>query len=195
MSSSPDRPSGYYPQRAYYAPGWPAPVEQPPPPPDRRRLRVVLAVVGAVVALVLAAGVVLGVLWFRDTRLLGEVDAARSATPRQLDVGHCVGELPGDGAVDRVRVVPCSEPHEAEVVAVHTLRGETWPGHEDVDAEVAAACEMDTAQRDAGFSPVVWAPSQTGWGQGDRRGLCLAWSGGDLVTGSFVAGDEVARTP
>lgn len=186
---APDQPSGYYPQRAYYAPGWQAPVETPPPP---RRRRPVLAVLAVVLAVALAAGVVVGVLWWRDSRPLGEVTDPRTATARQLDVGHCVADLTDDGTVARVRVVPCEQPHEAEVVGAHEIRADAWPGQGDVDAEATAACEMDTAQRDAGFAPVVWSPSSTGWGQGDRRALCLAWSGGDPVTGSFITGDEVS---
>ena len=189
--STPQQPSGYYPQQPYYAPGWQAPADQPPPPRDRRRLRIVLVTVGAVLAVALVVGLVLTLLWFRDTQVLGEIQAPRSATARQLDVGHCLAEHPADGTVGRVELVPCSEPHESEVVGVHTLRSDSWPGQDEVDAEVAAACEMDAAQREAGFTAVVWSPSATGWGQGDRRGLCLAWANGRTVTGSFTAGDDV----
>ncbi|MCU1431609.1 MAG: hypothetical protein JWP95_714 [Actinotalea sp.] len=186
----PPPPGGYYPQEAYYAPGWQAPV-QPVPPRNRSRLPLVLGIVGGLLALLVGTGAVLGIRYVMDTRPLGAVEEPRSATPRQLATGHCVGELPADGDVSRVQVVPCSEPHEAEVVGVLTLPGAAWPGQNAVERDAVAACDMDTAQQEAGFRPVAWAPSQTGWGQGDRRALCLAWLDGGTATGSFIAGDEV----
>lgn len=166
-------PPGYYPQEAFHAGGW----TPPDPAVGRRRRRRVLLVAAGVVAVLVVVGGVVGVRAWLDRRPLGEVTAARTATVAQLDVGHCVEDLPEDGEVVRVRVVPCDEPHAAEVVAVHTLEGDAWPGQRAVDREVAAACEMDTAQAEAGLRPVVWAPSERSWASGDRRGLCLAWSG------------------
>lgn len=191
--AGPPGAQAYYPQQAYYAPGWQAPVPLPTPPAPRRG-RTVLAVVGGVLVLGLVAGLAVAARYFLDIRPLGEVDGPRSATARQLAPGHCIEDLPADGEVVRVRVVPCDEPHAAEVVGVLALRGDVWPGQDEVDDEVTAYCEMDTAQRDAGFRPVVWSPSEAGWAQGDRRGLCLAWLDGGGATGSFTA-DEPVQVP
>lgn len=179
----------YYPEQPYYAPGW-----GPASPPPRRRgpARAVLVAVLALLVLALVAGAVLGALTLRDTRPLGEVEDPTTAATRRLDVGHCIAELPADGAVERVRVVPCAEPHEAEVVGVLDLPGGGWPGRSQVQSRLTAWCEMDTAQQEAGFRAVVWAPSEAGWDQGDRQGLCLAWTGGGSATGSLTADDEVA---
>lgn len=182
----PPRPEGYYPQQAYYAPGWTA-------PPDRgsRRRRVVVGVLLATVVGVVVAVAVVGVTFWQQTRELGEVDGPTSASTRQVRPGHCVAELPADGTVADVTVVPCGEPHEAEVVGVMQLRQDSWPGQAAVDAQVARGCEMDTAQREAGFRAVIWTPTQASWDQGDRRGVCLAWLEGGGVTGSF-ADDDVS---
>ena len=166
----------------------------PPAPPGQRaprRTGTVLALVGGVLVIGLVAGLVTAARYFLDIRPLGDVDAPRSATTRQLAPGHCLDPLPVDGEVVRVTVVPCDEPHEAEVVGVLALRGDDWLGQDEVDDLVTAYCEMDTAQRKAGFQPVVWSPSEAGWGQGDRRGLCLAWLDGGAATGSFTSGDQV----
>jgi hypothetical protein len=184
-------PAGYYPQQPYYAPGWQAPVPTDPAARGRRRTRILLGV-GGVLTLALLVGLALGGRYLLATRPLGDVATARDATPRQLAVGHCIEELPDDGEVGRVRVVPCAEPHAAEVVGELALPAGPWPGQAEVDRRVIAWCEMDTAQRDAGFAPVVWAPGEAAWGQGDRRGLCLAWFDGGGVTGSFTAGDRVS---
>lgn len=185
-------PDGYYPQQPYYAPGWQAPVSTTPPPRNRRRLWITLAVVGTLVLVGVVAGGLAAVRFFLDTRALGAVDQAMEVSARRLDVGHCVGDLPADGAVSRVQVVPCDQPHAAEVVGVHTLTDGEWPGEDVVRTQVENACEMDNAQREGGFQAVVWSPSAGSWSQGDRRGLCLAWHGDGDVRGSFTLGDDVA---
>ncbi|MDT0165890.1 septum formation family protein [Actinotalea sp. AC32] len=182
--------AGWYPQEAYYAPGWSAPVQPPMPraPRDRRRVLVPLA---AVLAVGLVVGGGLGARYWADTRTLGEVEGAVSAAPRQLTTGHCVETLPDDGALGRVTVVPCDARHEAEVVGVHTYDDDAWPGQDAVDREAGAACEMDTAQTEAGVRPVVWAPGRVAWQQGDREALCLAWSPEGAV-GSWADGTAEA---
>ena len=178
---------GYYPQQSYYAPGWSAPVS----PPSRHRGRgVALIGIGLAVVLVLG-GAAWGVTYWLQTRALGEIPAATTATARQVATGHCIAELPEDGQVTRVRLVPCTDPHEAEVVGLLPLTG-SWPGQAAVDSQVGRWCEMDSAQQRAGFTAVAWSPSETGWAQGDTEGVCIAWSKGGLVTGSWAEGN-VAR--
>lgn len=134
-------------------------------------------------------GAAWGIGYWLQTRSLGEIAAATTATARQVTVGHCIAELPQDGSVTRVRLVPCAEPHEAEVVGVLALGGGSWPGQESVDAQVQRWCEMDTAQQEAGFTAVTWTPSGRGWAQGDTQGACIAWFDGGGVTGSWAEGN------
>lgn len=187
-------PPGYYPQEAYYAPGWTAPVPSSASvtPPPRRRWPLVLGLL-AVFVVVLAI-VVASLRTWADQQPLGEVSGTVSAHPRQLTTGHCVESLPADGALGRVDVVPCAQPHEAEVIAVHVLDGAAeapWPGRSVLEREAARTCEMDTAQKEAGARAVVWTPSEAAWGDGERRALCLAWSPDGGVTGSWTDGDVV----
>lgn len=192
MTAPPPPAGGYYPQQAYYAPGWQQPAG--PPPPRRPWGRILAAVVLGVLLLVAAAVAVPLVARQLALRPLGEVTAATEAGPRQLRTGHCVATLPDDGELTTVSVVPCDEPHDAEVVALHTVDDEVWPGQREVRRTVQAACEMDAAQVAAGAEPVVWAPTQESWGQGDRLGVCLAAHPAPVV-GSWTDGDEVSPAP
>ncbi|MBX9244810.1 hypothetical protein ICW40_08300 [Actinotalea ferrariae] len=181
---------GYYPQEPYYAPGWSAPAAPEPPRRSRR---------GRWVAVVAIALLVLGLLTWglvtlrlsMQTRTLGAVEEPTTTHSRRLDVGHCLATLPGDGDVASVDLVPCADPHAAEVVGVHTFRADAWPGRDAVEADAVAACEMDTRQAELGFRPVVWTPSESSWGQGDRRGLCLAALDEGTARGSFTTADDV----
>lgn len=166
----PTGPLGQYPQEAYFAPGWTAPPTQPR---SRRgaRIAAVCAIAGAVVVAV--AGVTTAFVYWRDTRPLGEVTSPTSATSRQVRAGHCLAELPDDGTLGRVRVVPCDDAHEAEVVGALRLDDGPFPGAQAVE-RAAAWCEMDRAQTEQGLVPVVWTPTERSWNQGDRIVLCLA---------------------
>jgi len=166
-------PAGYYPQEAYYA-GW-APASAPPRRRGRRALAVTLVVV-LVAAVLGGGGVVLGT-WLQ-TRPLGDVTGPTSATSRQVRAGHCLAELPDDGTLGRVTVVPCDDPHDAEVVGQLDLGEGAWPGADKVRRRAEAWCEMDTAETEAGLRPVVWTPTERSWAQGDRLALCLAWDAG-----------------
>lgn len=187
---APGQPASYYPQQAYYAPGWAAPAATAP---RKRRRGIVLAIVAGVVAVALVVGGVVGVMFWMRTKPIGDVTSPVTATTRQVATGHCVAELPADGTVGTVRLVPCEEEHAAEVVGVLPLADDSWPGEQAVTDEVTQWCEMDADQLAGGFRAVVWTPSKGAWGQGDRDGVCLAWYDGGGVTGSWATGD--VRTP
>ncbi|MDO8105935.1 hypothetical protein Q6348_01845 [Isoptericola sp. b441] len=182
-------PPGY--PQPYYGPGWRGPVT--PPPRRRNTAGTVLVVLAGVAAAVLVVGGVIGTRYWLETRPLGTVDHAMTVHAGRLGTGHCLAELPQDGTVSSVRVVPCSEPHVAEVVGSRPIGGSAWPGRGQVTDELVAWCEMDTAEAKLGLRPVIWEPTRQGWAQGDRSGLCLAWSPDGAITGSFVAGDQVAK--
>ena len=153
---------------------------------------VTLLVLGGLLAVAVLVVVGVAVVRGMDSRPLGEVDSAVTVASRRLQPGHCVSRLPADGDVSRVEVVPCDEPHEAAVVGSLEISGDEWPGKDRVERQAVDYCEMDSAEAEAGFRPVVWTPTRDGWGQGDRSALCLAWRETGPVTGSFTAGDEVA---
>ena len=145
-------------------------------------------VLGAITTVALLAAVVVGVLTWTGTRPLpSDVDSARGAHAQQLVTGNCLASLPADGRVDAVRVVPCAEPHAAQVVTVYEfLQESVWPGQRAADARVARSCVLDQAELDAGVTAVTWAPTEQSWARGDRIGLCLAVVDGAGITGSFL---------
>ena len=155
-----------------------------------RGLAVAGVVLGAVGTLALVGVVVAGLLTAQAQRPLpADVTSARDAHAGQLVTGSCVGELPADGSVGVVRVVPCAQEHEAQVVTQLDFDPDAvWPGQAAADARVARACVLDASEVAAGVRPVTWAPTEQGWARGDRRGLCLAVVDGGGVTGSFLDG-------
>jgi len=155
-----------------------------------RGLAIAGAVVGVLGTVALAVGLTTVVLTAAATRPLpADVAAARDARTQQLVTGNCLADLPPDGPVRSVRVVPCADPHEAQVVTEFSFAANAvWPGQQAADARVARACVLDDAEVAAGVRTVTWSPTEQSWGDGDRVGLCLAVVDGGGVTGSFLDG-------
>lgn len=161
-----------YPQEAFYAGSW-----EPAPRRDVRRLRVVAAVV--VLALLLVGGggawVALGLANRLAPPLGPEVDAPRTVEALRLVTGNCVARLPQDGQVRRVRVVPCSQEHEAQVWSQFAFsRNAVWPGQDEAHARVSRSCQLPEELLEEGVALVAWSPTASSWQRGDRTGLCLA---------------------
>ncbi len=147
-------------------------------------------VLGGLGTLALVATLVVGVLTALASRPLpSDVTSARDARAQQLVTGNCLADLPADGHVDRVRVVPCADPHGAQVVTVYEFSADAlWPGQRVADNRVARSCVLGQDELDAGVTAATWAPTQASWARGDRSGLCLAVVAGGGVTGSFLDG-------
>lgn len=141
-----------------------------------RGLAVAGVVLGAVGTLVWLALVGLGVGTALASRPLpADVTSARDAHAVQLVTGNCLAELPPDGAVDRVRVVPCADEHAAQVVTSYEFDAAAgWPGAEQAAERVAAACDLTAQEQADGLRMVAWTPTERSWAGGDRTGLCLA---------------------
>ncbi|MEK8226220.1 DUF4190 domain-containing protein [Oerskovia sp. M15] len=97
---------------------------------------------GAAATLTAIAVTVALLLGASATRPLpADVSEPRSAHARQLVLGTCLEELPPDGAVSTVRVVPCADPHGAQVVARTDFAADAaWPGQDAADARVSRIC-------------------------------------------------------
>lgn len=144
-----------------------------------RRRRVPLVVAGTLVtAAVLAGGGLLVADRVQESRsrpLPADVTAPVDAWAVQLVTGSCLADLPADGPVTRVRVVPCADEHAARVVGQYAFgQDAVWPGQEAAHARVARSCVLSDEETAAGVHVVTWAPTEEGWRDGDREGLCLA---------------------
>lgn len=154
-----------------------------------RGLAVAGVVLGTIGTLVVAGLVAVAVNGFLGTRPLPpDVTDARDAHARQLVTGNCLDPLPDDGEVDEVRVVPCADPHAAQVISQYEFGSDAvWPGQAAADRRVATACQVSAAETEAGLTPVTWAPTEQSWEDGDRTGLCLLHrADGTLLTGSLL---------
>ena len=130
---------------------------------------------GAVVAVVAAVG------------LIGGGVSPAAATAQSPGVGACLDEdIRQDAVIDYGKtpiIVPCDEPHRAEVFYVGDLTGETvpaaYPGEEEVSRLAAVQCSAPMAEflgitREASkLNLNLYFPSEDSWNRtGDRHIVC-----------------------
>ncbi|TIC80755.1 septum formation family protein [Nocardioides sp. GY 10127] len=133
----------------------------------------------------------------------GQVTRAEDTTLSFLREGDCFSDLGDSDTVDEVRVIPCDEPHQLEVVGIVDIAegGEDYPGARASQRRSDAACidafEAYTGE-DYDYSPwgeyTLW-PGRSSWESGDSTAFCTAGDpSGDEVTGRLADGSAVAAT-
>lgn len=144
------------------------------------------------------SGLVLAVAWAAaGTTVAVVLTAGRpSATPRHLlrgtvfalHAGQCA-DTARDGVKD-VHVIPCAQPHQAEIYATFRLAGARWPGLSALSARARAGC----LSRVGGYlNPALLGTSLTGsyvfpgkstWKAGGRSVVCEIRGSSGRLTGS-----------
>ncbi|OLT24664.1 hypothetical protein BJF83_06790 [Nocardiopsis sp. CNR-923] len=116
----------------------------------------------------------------------------------QLSVGDCFIEEEMNSAflsdgVSEIPILPCDEPHNAEIFHTFDVAGDTFPGEDVIWAEAEETCQ---GQAFTDYLGVSWAeseyytnqlvPTSGSWASGDREIVCYANTlDGELFTGSL----------
>lgn len=168
--------------------------------PRRRRSWRAVAVV-LVIAFAFGAGLAFASLSRPAGTLPADVGAEGArVSVAALEPGSCLEGVPDSGPVNAARVLPCGEPHGAEVVASYRIGGEEWPGDDAARDAVLGHCGtviqpasgeqamFRATDWSDGVRWVAWIPDEASWSDGQRSGLCVVHREQGLV-GSFVARD------
>jgi Septum formation len=171
------------------APAEPDPGTGPASPggrPPRRRRPLAAILVGGFAAVCL-----IGLGAFATVLLLhGRHHAPPPALPSvfRLQVGNCVDS--GPNGISSPTVVPCGQPHDAEVYARFALAGHNWPGGAAIGAQARRGC---TARLGGYLNPQLATtvlaesyvfPDQGAWNAGERAVICEIRSTAGKLTGS-----------
>jgi hypothetical protein len=122
-----------------------------------------------------------------------EGEAARAIGPFGVLVGDCYNDPVGTTEewvdVEEVRLVPCGEPHDLEVIQAFELPDGSFPGLDTIREMVDERC-IPTFDELVGrpfaeseLSIQILAPSEGTWPRGDREVVCsvFALDGSKLV--------------
>jgi hypothetical protein len=106
----------------------------------------------------------------------------------RLRAGDCLNS--GPGGISSPTVVPCSQPHDAEVYARFALAGQDWPGDAAIGTQARQGC---TARLGGYLNPQLATtvlaesyvfPNQGAWNAGERTIICEIRSTTGKLTGS-----------
>lgn len=123
----------------------------------------------------------------------GALTESGTLSPEKLRVGDCANDpLGGSGdAVDSVSVLPCSEPHNAEVYALPELPAGEYPGDEQVKELGNEACAgafeayIGVDFQDSKYDGNALYPSKESYAD-DRTATCFVQpANGEKVTGTL----------
>ncbi len=119
--------------------------------------------------------------------LVSFLDSSKSVD--RIEVGECLDEPSGE-TFEKVDIIDCDEPHDYEVFAKVTIVPTTvtvlpdmYPGFETVYEAAGYACldEFETYVGTAWDDSLVWldvfTPTEEGWEDGDRTGICVLYQG------------------
>lgn len=113
----------------------------------------------------------------------GEIIGAGGLGVQAMQVGDCMIEPDGE-YVESVEAVPCSEPHDLEVLAIISLPGgETYPGQEVVSQTAYEECVdrfdayVGTPYLESVIDVYPLYPTEEGWEEyNDREANCMLFT-------------------
>ena len=123
----------------------------------------------------------------------GTLTEEGSVSSRALKLGDCLKKVPSEGVVLNVNVMPCTQPHAAEVYAVLTLTGSTYPGEAAIIKEAEDGCiakveealTQDARDDESAEIFYIYPESATAWQRGDHEVSCIVGSETKQFTGTM----------
>lgn len=118
----------------------------------------------------------------RSRPVSSDAGAARRADRQPeavLEVGGCLGDLPPDGQISGLPLVPCDEPHHGEVYAEFTSTNSTF-SDASLSSEAERLCAeafspfVGTSIERSNYTIALLVPTASGWARGDREITCIA---------------------
>jgi hypothetical protein len=142
-----------------------------------RKMAIAGIVCGSLWLVLIVVGVIASLALGPDRDHTGVVTSSGDVDATDLHIGDCAQNAPA-GETTTVHVVPCSQPHGAEVYAEFTLEGDGYPGSDQVDRFALGGCRSRVAayvgpEPAQDYDLYYLVPTTDTWAQGDRSVTCL----------------------
>jgi hypothetical protein len=142
--------------------------------PQRGHGVAITGLVLSVLSLLVGTGLLLAVIKAGANDRAAGIDRV---TTDRLEVGQCIRAVGESTEIYSMPVVPCDQPHEAEVYHVFTMDAGPFPGDAAVESEsgerCSAALEPYLTPENESLEIVYLYPHEGNWRQ-DRRVTCIA---------------------
>ncbi|GAA0805845.1 septum formation family protein [Spirilliplanes yamanashiensis] len=106
---------------------------------QKRGLAIAAIAISCAWALLIGIGAAIAIAQSPDRDADGALTSGGTAAVTELRAGDCLNGA-REGMVTDVSVVPCAQPHDAEVVGVHTMTGAAFPGAAAVEQAATEEC-------------------------------------------------------
>jgi hypothetical protein len=118
---------------------------------------------------------------------VGTITKQSEISTQDLRPGDCVRLTQANSSLSTLPAMPCSDPHNAEVMMIIQAAPSPYPGEQTLVTRADAECKAQvTALLDAipsSLSVAVYVAAQGTWDQGNRSEVCLLLHpGGDITT-------------
>ncbi|MFD0686650.1 septum formation family protein [Actinomadura fibrosa] len=161
------------------------PAAEPEAVPEVRRtnrLAITALVIGLLAVTFLAVGAAVLALDMRESPgpvrdSAGRITKAREVPVTTLRKGDCFTGFTETAPARTVRSMPCTEPHDGEVVDEKQLAAGPYPGEQAVTFQASQACKgwlkkFQTSRVRDDLSAFNTEPERDSWKDGDREVLC-----------------------
>jgi putative regulator of septum formation len=151
----------------------PAPPAAPPSPGRSSPLAVTLTTI--IGALAVAAVIIAVILTHRQHHIAGPAHPLRG-TIFQLRSGQCMNFGPNGTAV--AHVIPCAQPHDAQVYGTVKVPGSLWPGTAALSQDARQGCQsrlngyLNQQLPPTSVTEVYVYPNRGAWSVGGRSVIC-----------------------
>ncbi|MFG2004736.1 septum formation family protein [Spirillospora sp. NPDC048911] len=123
----------------------------------------------------------------------GRISKSGKALVSTLKVGDCFTGFGADATNILVTALPCSKPHDGEVVAKVKLPDGSFPGRAETERQAEAVCEKeigtvyDRSRYVDDLDLYASSPDKLAWDDGDRSVVCIMrYTGGGLLTSALT---------
>lgn len=146
-----------------------------------------------IVGVVIGGGALWGAIQAANRDESGQIVGAGDVDAFDLQVGDCLAEPEGT-EIASVRGLPCSEPHDIEVIHNATLTGSTAPTETELGPLISQHClpafetyvGIPYGDHPTLYVDVLW-PSPESWAEGDRVLTCFVFDAAGALTASVRA--------
>lgn len=146
-----------------------------------RGLAVAAIIISMLWAALIAVVIVIVIATSAERSGTGDVTRPGSESFEDVREGDCVSDVE-QGVAFSLEVVPCDQPHKAEVYAIFDLPDTPYPGASTVTSLAESGCNsrLPTSLSD-GLDVYYYYPQESNWDAGDRAVLCLVGSDSALL--------------
>jgi Septum formation len=167
------------------------PVPAPPTAPPARRSRLAIGLTALIGVLTVAAAVVTAVILTHRPHHAPAPAHPLRGTVFELRSGQCINFGPNGSAV--AHVIPCAQPHDAEIYSTFRVAGRHWPGTAVLGEQARQGCQsrltgyVNPQLNPASLTEFYVYPNPGAWAAGGRSVICEIRGTQGKLTGSVRA--------